>query len=208
MRAPSPVAQLRALARHPRAVATVVGLTAGGTLAFYTFTTYAQKFLVTASGFSKPAATRVTAAALLVFMASSRSSGLLSDRVGRRPVLVAFGTLGTLATWPLLEALAAARTEARAFVPARRRARHRERLHGHQRRGEGRALPHRGAAIGVALPYAVTVSLFGGTAEWLALRAQQLGHPRWYYAWVTACVAASLAVYVGMRETRDREEFG
>ncbi|HZF66604.1 MAG TPA: MFS transporter [Gemmatirosa sp.] len=207
-RAPSPVAQLRALARHPRAVATVVGLTAGGTLAFYTFTTYAQKFLVTASGFSRPAATRVTAAALLAFMLVQPLVGLLSDRVGRRPVLIAFGTLGTLATWPLLEALAAARTEARAFallVVALGI------VSGYTAINavvKAELFPTEVRAIGVALPYAVTVSLFGGTAEWLALRAQQLGHPRWYYAWVTVCVAASLAVYVGMRETRDREEFG
>ncbi|HZF66473.1 MAG TPA: MFS transporter [Gemmatirosa sp.] len=207
-RAVSPVAQLRALARHPRAVATVVGLTAGGTLAFYTFTTYAQKFLVTASGFSKPAATRITAAALLVFMGLQPLVGLLSDRVGRRPVLVAFGVLGTLGTWPLLEALAAARTEGRAFVLL---AAALVIVSGYTAINavvKAELFPTEVRAIGVALPYAVTVSLFGGTAEWLALRAQQLGHPRWYYAWVTACVAASLAVYVGMRETRDREEFG
>ena len=207
-RAVSPVAQLRALARHPRAVATVVGLTAGGTLAFYTFTTYAQKFLVTASGFSRPAATRVTAAALLAFMLVQPLVGLLSDRVGRRPVLIAFGTLGTLATWPLLEALAAARSEARAFVLLVAALVIVSGYTAINAVVKAELFPTEVRAIGVALPYAVTVSLFGGTAEWLALRAQQLGHPRWYYAWVTVCVAASLAVYVGMRETRDREEFG
>jgi hypothetical protein len=34
-------------------VAIVVGLTLGGMIAFYTFTTYMQKFLVNTSGFRK-----------------------------------------------------------------------------------------------------------------------------------------------------------
>ena len=196
-------AQLRALARHPRAVATVVGLTAGGTLAFYTFTTYAQKFLVTTSGFSKPAATRVTAAALAVFMLLQPLVGLLSDRVGRRPVLVAFGVLGTLATWPLLEALGRARGETSAFLLLVAALAIVSGYTAINAVVKAELFPTEVRALGVALPYALTVSLFGGTAEWLALRAQQAGHPRWFYAWVTACVAGSLVVYLWMPDTRD-----
>jgi MHS family alpha-ketoglutarate permease-like MFS transporter len=54
----------------------------------------------------------------------------------------------------------------------------------------------------VGLPYAIAVSLFGGTAEYLALRAKSVGHERWFYWYVTLCIAASLAVYVTMPETR------
>ena len=57
-------------------------------------------------------------------------------------------------------------------------------------------------ALGVGLPYAVTVSLFGGTAEYLALWAKSIGHERWYFWYVTACIAVSLVVYVTMPETR------
>ena len=61
-------------------------------------------------------------------------------------------------------------------------------------------------ALGVGFPYAVAVSLFGGTAEYLALWARQAGHERWYFWYVAACVAASLIVYVRMPEPRDRGE--
>ena len=71
--------------------ATVVGLTAGGTVAFYTFTTYVQKFLVNTGGWSKADATRISAPTLLVFMLIQPLVGCISDRVGRRPVLIAFG---------------------------------------------------------------------------------------------------------------------
>ncbi|MET1162958.1 MAG: MFS transporter, partial [Pseudoxanthomonas sp.] len=41
---------LRTLLQHPRAVLTVIGLTMGGMLAFYTYTTYMHKFLVNSAG--------------------------------------------------------------------------------------------------------------------------------------------------------------
>src|SRR5258705_6381 len=107
---------MRELLRHRRQIATVVGLTAGGTVAFYTFTTYAQKFLVNTAGFSRAAATQVSALTLLAFMLVQPLVGYLSDRVGRRPVLISFGVLGTLGTVPLLTALGATRTEPRAFA--------------------------------------------------------------------------------------------
>ena len=198
---PSP---LRALAAHPRAVATVIGLTAGGTVAFYTFTTYAQKFLVNSAGWSSAAATRISALSLAVFALAQPLVGLLSDRIGRRPVLMAFGVLGTLATVPLMDAL------------------------GTRGVAEGRALlllvlallivsgytavnavvkaelfPVEIRALGVGFPYAIAVSLFGGTAEYLALWARHAGHERWYFWYVAACVAASLVVYARMPETRD-----
>ena len=89
---------LRVLLQHPRAVLTVIGLTMGGTLAFYTFTTYMQKFLVnSAAASSKADATSdLGASSLFVFMLLQPLVGALSDRIGRRPILIAFGVLGTL----------------------------------------------------------------------------------------------------------------
>jgi len=59
---------LKALAQHPKAVLTVIGLTIGGTVAFYTFTTYMQKFLVNTAGFTKNAATLISTLTLVIFM--------------------------------------------------------------------------------------------------------------------------------------------
>ena len=57
-------------------------------------------------------------------------------------------------------------------------------------------------ALGVALPYAVAVSLFGGSAEYVALWFKARGHESGFYWYVTVCIAVSLLVYAGMRETR------
>jgi MHS family alpha-ketoglutarate permease-like MFS transporter len=84
------------LAQHPRAVLTVIGLTIGGTVAFYTYTTYMQKFLVVTSGFSKNSYADIVNPTLVVFMLIQPLFGMLSDRIGRKPLLIAFGVLGTL----------------------------------------------------------------------------------------------------------------
>ena len=96
---------LRGLLAHGRAVATVFGLTAGGALAFYVFTTYAQKFLVNTTGFSKATASQINASTLVVFMGVQPVIGAWSDRIGRRPILMTFGALGAIGTVPLLIAL-------------------------------------------------------------------------------------------------------
>ena len=202
----APPTPVRELLRYPRQIATVVGLTAGGTVAFYTFTTYAQKFLVNTAGFSKAAATQVSALTLLVFMFVQPLVGLLSDRVGRRPVLISFGVLGTLGTVPLLTALGAARTEPRAFALLMAALLAVSGYTAINAVVKAELFPTRIRALGVGLPYAIAVSVFGGTAEYLALWAKSIGHERWYYWYVTACIAASLVVYVTMPETRAMSE--
>jgi len=201
-----PLAQrpsIRALLDHRRAVATVVGLTAGGTVAFYTFTTYAQKFLVNTAGFSKDAATRISALTLLVFMFVQPLVGWISDRVGRRPVLIAFGILGALGTVPVLSALAHVRSEMGAFLLLLLALLVVSGYTAINAVVKAELFPTAIRTLGVALPYAIAVSLFGGTAEYLALWAKSVGHESWYYWYVTLCIVASLAVYATMPETRD-----
>ena len=195
-------APMRELLGYPREIATVVGLTAGGTVAFYTFTTYAQKFLANTAGFSKAAATEISALTLLLFMLVQPLVGFFSDRVGRRPVLMTFGVLGTLGTVPLLTALGAARTEGRAFVLLMAALLAVSGYTAINAVVKAELFPTSIRALGVALPYAIAVSVFGGTAEYLALWAKSIGHERWFYWYVTACIAASLAVYATMPETQ------
>ena len=192
------------LLNYPKEIALVVGLTLGGTVAFYTFTTYMQKFLVNTSGFAKDTATLITAAALFIYMMLQPLVGAISDRIGRRPVLMAFGVLGTLCTFPLLMALQDTRDPTTAFLLVLAGLTIVSGYTAINAVVKAELFPTHVRALGVGLPYALTVAVFGGTAEYVALWFKQAGHATWFYGYVTACIAISLAVYVGMRDTRTK----
>jgi MHS family alpha-ketoglutarate permease-like MFS transporter len=183
----------------------VFGLTAGGTVAFYTFTTYAQKFLVNTAGFTKNDATLVSAASLAIFMCVQPLVGAISDRIGRRPVLTAFGVIGTLGTLPLLTALAETKSVAAALLLLTLALLVTSGYTAINAVVKAELFPTNIRALGVAFPYAVAVSIFGGTAEYIALWFKNMGHESWFYWYVTSCIVASLAVYVTMPETRNSQ---
>ncbi len=189
--------------RHPREVAIVVGLTLGGTVAFYTYTTYMQKFLVNSVGLTKETSTIIAASTLFFFMCLQPVVGAISDVVGRRRVLMAFGILGTLMTVPILTVSAGYRQRLGRLLPHHGRAGHRLGLYGDQRRGEGGALPDRRARHGRRLSLRHHVALFGGTAEYVALYLKEIGWEHAFYWYVTGCIAISFIVYAFMRDTRD-----
>ncbi|MCA8830354.1 MFS transporter [Hymenobacter pini] len=194
--------QMRLLLQHPREVLTVVGLTLGGTVVFYTFTTYVQKFLVNTAGFSKDQATLVSFGALGVAMLLQPLMGALSDRVGRRPVLLFFGVGATLATVPLLTLLAHPASVGAAFGYLLVAMLIMSGYTSINAVVKAELFPTEVRALGVGLPYALTVAIFGGSAEYLALLAKDHGVEHWFYWYVTACAAASLLVYWRMADTR------
>ncbi|HJW47270.1 MAG TPA: MFS transporter [Lysobacter sp.] len=193
---------LRALLQHPRAVLTVIGLTMGGTLAFYTYTTYVHKFLVNSAGFDSHAASLLNASTLFVYMLLQPVVGALSDRIGRRPVLIAFGVLGTLLTVPILSTLQSVQTTAQAFWLILAALTIVSFYTAINAVVKAELFPVEVRALGVGLPYALTVALFGGTAEYVALWFKQHGAESGFYWYVTACIACSLLVYVWMPDTR------
>jgi MHS family alpha-ketoglutarate permease-like MFS transporter len=193
---------LRVLLRHPREVLTVVGMTMGGTLFFYTFTTYMQKFLVNTVGLEKTASTLVSAASLFCFMLLQPIMGALSDRIGRRPMLIAFGLLAAVSTLPLLSALEQTRDARTAFVLILLALAISSLYSSISAVVKAELFPVEIRAVGVGLPYAVTVSVFGATAEYVALWFKSIGHESGFYWYVTGCVLCSLLTYIFMRETQ------
>src|SRR5262245_58059573 len=159
----------RMMAGHPRELAIVVGLTMGGTIGFYTFSTYAQKFLVNTSGFSKDAASQIAAASLVVFMLLQPLMGWLSDHIGRRPLLIGFAAIGAVTTVPIMSALGATQNAAAAFFLVTLALANVSAYTSIGAVFKAELFPAEIRALGVGLPYAIVVSLFGGTAEYFAL---------------------------------------
>ncbi|MBD8476045.1 MFS transporter [Pseudomonas sp. CFBP 8770] len=193
---------MRTLLRHPKELLTVVGLTMGGTLAFYTYTTYMQKYLVNTVGFSKADSTAISAATLFLFMCLQPLVGALSDKIGRRPILIAFGVLGTVCTVPILTTLHTIQTWWGAFFLIMAALIIVSGYTSINAVVKAELFPTEIRALGVGLPYALTVSIFGGTAELIALWFKQIGMETGYYWYVTACIACSLLVYVFMKDTK------
>ena len=187
---------------HPREALTVIGLTAGGTLAYYTYTTYIQKFLVNTSGFTKDQANLITAGALAVFMLVQPLMGALSDRIGRRTILISFGVLGAGLTWPILSTLAGTHDMGMAFLLATAALLIVSAYSSVNAVVKAELFPTEVRALGVALPYSLANAMFGGTAEFVALAFKKAGNETWFFTYVTVVIAASLAVYVLMRDTR------
>lgn len=186
---------------HPREAAVVMLLTAGGTLAFYAYSIYLQKFLVNTAGFDRATASQINAAALFGFMLLQPLAGALSDRIGRKPLMVGFGVLGVLLTWPIFTALERVENPFAAFglmfgalvivtgytsINAVVKA---------------ELFPAHIRTLGVALPYALANALFGGTAEYVALWFKDSGWERGFYWYVTAMIGISLITYLRMRDT-------
>ncbi|HWJ25532.1 MAG TPA: MFS transporter [Flavisolibacter sp.] len=193
---------VKELLKYPKEVLTVVGLTLGGTIAFYTFSIYMQKFLVNTVHLSIDQSTMISFFSLLLFALLQPVFGLLSDHIGRKPLLIGFGVLGTVFTFPLLTLLSnttseyavvllimlglvivSGYTSINAVVKAE-------------------LFPGEVRALGVGLPYALTTAIFGGTAEYIGLWFKNEGHENYFYWYVTACILISLIVYISMKDTK------
>jgi MHS family alpha-ketoglutarate permease-like MFS transporter len=199
---------IKALLKYPRQVMIVIGLTAGGTTAFYTYTTYMQKFLKLSVGLSDNQTTLVSAASLIFALCLQPIYGALSDRIGRKPLLIWFGVMGTLLTIPLLQALQGTRSAMTAFflIAAAWMI-----VAGYTSINavvKAELFPTKIRATGVGLPFAITTSIFGGPAESIALWFKSIGHERWFFVYLSSVIAVSLIVSITMRDTKRYSAIG
>jgi MHS family dicarboxylic acid transporter PcaT-like MFS transporter/MHS family alpha-ketoglutarate permease-like MFS transporter len=183
---------LAALMKHKRAFITVIGFTAGGSLIFYTFTTYMQKYLVNTTGMDPKIASRVMTCALFVYMVIQPVFGALSDRIGRRTSMLIFGTLATLCTLPILVLLRDATNPYAAFglvVGAMVIISFYTSIGGLIK---AEMFPTEVRALGVGLSYAIGNAIFGGSAEFVALSLKSAGMESTFYWYVSIMCAIGL----------------
>jgi MHS family alpha-ketoglutarate permease-like MFS transporter len=187
--------------RYPKETAIIVVLTAGGGLAFYTYTIYMQKFLVNTSGFPKDVAAQIMTWVLVSYLFFQPLVGWISDRVGRKSTLaVSFG-LGALLAVPILTAISTVTDPVVAYVlcliPLFV-------LTGYTALSaiiKAELFPTHVRAIGVALPYALAQAIFGGNAETAALSFKNAGNESGFFWLVAAMLAIGFVVALRMRDT-------
>lgn len=174
---------------HKAAFLTVVGYTAGGSLSFYTFTTYMQKFLVNSAHMSIKSASNIMTGCLLVYMLMQPLFGALSDRIGRRNNMLLFGAFGTLCTLPIMLYLQNIDSSFIAFLLISLALAIVSFYTSVAGIVKAEMFPAELRALGVGLSYAVANALFGGSAEFVALSFKAAGNETMFYWYVTGMLA-------------------
>lgn len=193
---------LRGVFRHTRSFLIVLGFTAGGSLAFYTFTTYMQKYLVNTSGMDAKAASRIMTAVLLCYMLLQPLFGALSDRIGRKASMICFGLWTVIATVPILTALAHVESGYAAFALILLALVGVSFYTSISGLVKAELFPMHVRALGVGLSYAIANALFGGSAEYVALWFKSAGHEAWFFWYVVVLGCVALAAAIVMPDAR------
>ncbi len=185
---------LSTLLNHKRAFVTVLGFTAGGSLIFYAFTTYMQKYLVNTVGMGKETASFVMTVALLVYAGLQPVFGILSDKIGRRTSMLWFGALAAIFTAPIFFTLRGVSSPIVAcllIIGALAIVSLYTSISGLIK---AEMFPVEVRTLGVGFSYAIANALFGGTAEYVALWFKSVGVEQNFYWYVSAMCALAFVV--------------
>ncbi len=193
---------IKGILEHPRALLTVLGYTAGGSLAFYTYTTYMQKYLVNTAHMNAETATLVMTAVLACFMVLQPLFGALSDKIGRRNMMIAFGVVTTLGTYPIMTAIGQVQTPQAAFGLALAALVGVSFYTSISGIVKAEMFPPEVRALAVGLSYAIGNAAFGGTAEYVALLFKSQGHESAFFWYVSAISLVALAASWIMPDSR------
>ena len=189
---------LKGLLGYKRAVILVLAFTAGGSLYFYTFTTYMQKFLVVSVKLKPETVSMVMTAALVCFMLAQPLFGRLADRLGVRTHMLLFTGLATVLVVPILYGLQSVSSPVAAFALV---------LLGLLISAfytpiaglvKAELFPSTVRALGVGLPYAISNAMFGGTAEYVALLLRSNGLETSFFYYVAGFAAIGFVASVLM----------
>ncbi|MEQ4530075.1 MAG: MFS transporter [Mixta sp.] len=186
--------RLRGLWKHRRAFLMVLGFTAGGSLSFYTFTTYMQKYLVNSAGMDAKDASALMTLALFIFMLIQPLMGAMSDRIGRRNSMLIFGAGATVCTVPILTLLQRSESGWLIFFMVMLALLITSFYTSISGIVKAEMFPPEVRALGVGLSYAVANAIFGGSAEYVALSLKAAGHETWFFWYVSGLGAVALLV--------------
>lgn len=185
---------LKGLWKHRKAFIMVLGFTAGGSLSFYTFTTYMQKYLVNTSGMDTKTASALMTVALFIFMLVQPLIGGLSDKIGRRNSMLIFGGLATVCTVPVLTLLQSVSSPYIAFALVMTSLLITSFYTSISGILKAEMFPPEVRALGVGLSYAVANALFGGSAEYVALSLKAYGSETSFFWYVSLMGAVAFLV--------------
>jgi len=176
----------KALWENRRAFIMVLGFTCGGSLSFYTYSTYMQKYLVNTVGMPTRTASIIMTVAIFFFMLLQPLLGWLSDHISRRTSMLIFGGLLATMTVPILTTLKNVSSPYAAFALVMGSLVILSFYTSINGLLKAEMFPPHIRALGVGVSYAIANALFGGSAEFVALSLKSLGLETVFFWYVSA----------------------
>ncbi|WP_435242015.1 MFS transporter [Streptomyces cucumeris] len=195
---------LRVLLRdHPRAALRVFGITIAGTVTYYVWIVYLAQYAQLTTGLPLNQALWANTIAQGVFIAALPLGGKLSDTYGRKPTMLAFAIGFAVLAWPMLALLSdnfwgflglsilgmlliVGYSANCATVMAEQ-------------------FPAEVRTVGIALPYALAVAAFGGTAPYVITWLFSHHLESWVALYLVIASLIGVAVYATMPETKGKD---
>ncbi|EAI1723897.1 MFS transporter [Campylobacter coli] len=163
----------------------VLGITAGGSLAFYTITTYTKTFMEN-SGMDKTLVNNLFLGALFILMIIQPLFGYIGDKIGHKRSLIIFCILAFVGIYPIFNLISSnAQSNASlvfilvvllfiilSFYTS---------VAGIFK---AKLFPEHVRALGTGLGYAISNAIFGGSAPWVALQFKNAGIENGFFVYV------------------------
>ena len=192
------------LKEYPRETAIVFTLTAGGAVGFYTFAIYTQKLLVNSAGMPKAVVAEIMTGVLATMIFFPPLVGWIADRVGhKRTMIVAFGT-SALCAVPALQALSTAQDPRLVYLLCVSVLFLLSGYYALSAVLKAELYPTHIRGLGVSLPYAIALAIFGGNAESAALYLKHIGMEAAYF-WIVAALFACAFIAAALMPDTQRE---
>ncbi len=174
---------------YPKETAIVFTLTAGGAVGFYTYAIYMQKLLVNSAGMPKAIVAEIMTGVLATMIFFPPLVGWVADQVGhKRTMLFGFGS-SALCAVPTLHALSTANDPLTVYLLCVLVLFLLSGYYALSAILKAELYPTYIRGLGVSLPYAIALAIFGGNAESTALYLKHIGMESAYF-WVVAALFA------------------
>ncbi|WP_455480354.1 MFS family transporter [Bartonella sp. B12(2025)] len=173
------------LTKHIKAFFVIACFASGGSLTFYTCTTYMQKYLVTTTGFDKHTATTIMTVALFIFILLQPVCGILADKIGTKTLLIIWSILSSIFTLPGLIIIGNTQSAWVALSTIIGMLCIMSMYTSISGIVKSAMFPASVRALGVGLSHAIGNALFGGSAEYVALGLKKIGHESIFYFYIT-----------------------
>lgn len=184
------------LKQYPKQSLLVMGFSFAGTMMFYTYTVYIQKFLEDRELVSPETAAKLTFFGLIALVFLTVLFGYFEDKIGQKPLLLFFAAGTTLFTYPVYRFMGKSSNAWLIFLALLFMLVFVAGYSSTAPLVKSHLFPPEIRAIGVAFPYDLANSIFGGTVPLIGTALVTSGHENWFFIYVGIATTIAFLIYL------------